>query len=440
MSSHQTVWSWLFAAALPLSLVVLAAPAVSQSPACAEVSFMTYNVRAPGWNQNRRMQVVGAINQEAPDVLGLHEARPATSGAELLVDLQADYEPHHANTNDPIYLKRSRSFTVLAEGTLPLPACSGTFATAVLTWVKVETPEPARFFFYNVHLCVSQTPGGQGDPLGNQAQAIAVSQFMDSNAEAGTAQLLAGDLNASQTSLTIAYLIEQQALTINSTVFVNPIELDDTWSLAPGQAGLPRPGTTAGGGPTALDWILSNPGVEVLEAEVIQFVIPPGQAGNFSDHLPVTAVLRLPNVCAYGCGTNSPNSLSVLSGAPAVATTLTFGVDNPLATQNAGSQSLVVVAFAPDPNFPCGTAIPGWGMAGSGADGELLVDLLSPHFVVTGATWTGAGSPAPVDLPIPPNPDLAGLGVYVQGMLFDASPTASVVLGLGGAVRVVVRL
>ena len=51
----------------------------------------------------------------------------------------------------------------------------------------------------------------------------------------------------------------------------------------------PRPGTTAGGGQSALDWILANPGVEVVDAEVIQFVIPPGQQANFSDHLPVTA-------------------------------------------------------------------------------------------------------------------------------------------------------
>lgn len=439
MSSTRSTCSRLAAAALPLSLIVFAAPAVSQIPAPAEVSYMTFNVRAPGWNQSRRAQVVGAILQQAPDVLGLHEARPQTNGPELLVDLTATYEPHHTNTNSPIYLKRSRSFNVLAEGVLALPQCSGPLAVQ-MAWVKVETPEAARFFFYNVHLCVSQAPNGMGDPLGNQAQAIAVTGFMNSNAEVGTAHLLAGDLNASQMSLTMAYLLEAQALTISGTIYNNPIELDDTWSRAPGQGGLPRPGTTTGGsGQTALDWICCNPGVEVLDAEVVQFTIPVGQGANFSDHLPVTATLRLPNVSAYGCGTNPSNSLSVVSGSPAIGSTLTFGVDNPLATQNAPALSFLAVAFAPDPNAPCGTLVAGWGMSGAGAGGELLLDTSGPLFVLVGPAWQGSGLAAPIDLVIP-NANLAGLPLYVQGLLVDVSPTPGVVFGLAAAARVIIRL
>ena len=45
---------------------------------------MTYNVQAPGWNQTRRAQVVGTIDAERPDVLGLHEARANGNGAELM--------------------------------------------------------------------------------------------------------------------------------------------------------------------------------------------------------------------------------------------------------------------------------------------------------------------------------------------------------------------
>ncbi len=109
---------------------------------------MTYNVQAPGWNQNRRAQVVGTIDAERPDVLGLHEARANGNGAELMADLEDNYEPHFTSTGDPIYLRRDRSFAVVEEGVEALPICPGIGGAAVLTWVKIETPEGKRFAFF----------------------------------------------------------------------------------------------------------------------------------------------------------------------------------------------------------------------------------------------------------------------------------------------------
>ena len=137
----------------------------------------------------------------------------------------------------------------------------------MLTWVKIETPEGKRFTFYNTHFCVSQLPGGgQVSPEGNQMQAIATAEFMNVNTEPGTVHLLVGDLNAGQTSPTMLYLLEGQPLELNGVRFGNPVELDDTWELAPSNPDQTHPGTGAGGGFTVLDWILAHSFVNVEES------------------------------------------------------------------------------------------------------------------------------------------------------------------------------
>ena len=263
------------------------------APVSVRAKFMTYNVQSPGWNQNRRTQVVGTSLDQQPDVLGLHEASSFRNGADLMADLAEAFEPHMTETSDPIYLRRERGIRVLEEGIETLPACSGVLGgAALLTWMKLETPEGARFDFYNVHLCVSQTPSGEGDPEGNQRQAVAVADFISVNSDPETTSLLAGDLNATQDSATILYLLRGEPLTVDGAVFVSPVELEDTWQLAPANSGLERPGTTASGGQSALDWILMNPLVEVVEAQVIRFDIAAGEESFFSDHLPVVATLE----------------------------------------------------------------------------------------------------------------------------------------------------
>lgn len=275
---------------LLLTLSLIALPGLARA---VDVKFMTHNVRSPGWNQARRAQIVGAIDDQSPDALGLQEAQPGGNGDELLTDLQDDYEPHHTNTSEPIYLRRDRSFQVVEEGVEMLTACQ-VGGPVPLTWVVIETPEGARFNYYNVHLCVSSAQLG-GDPEGNQMQAIEAATFMDSNAEAGAIHLLGGDLNANQNSPTILYLRDGTPLTIGGETFVNPIDLDDSWEMSEANERLEKPGTGAFvPSPVVLDWILVDPTADVTAAEVIELVIPPGEEDSFSDHLPVTATLDLP--------------------------------------------------------------------------------------------------------------------------------------------------
>jgi hypothetical protein len=119
----------------------------------------------------------------------------------------------------------------------------------------------------------------------------------------------------------------------------------------------------------------------------------------------------------YGCGTNPSGSMSAVSGGPVAGTTFVVGLDNPLSSQASPALSVLAISLAPDPNFPCGTPLPGWGM--SGPFGELLISLSSPNplVLVFGAPWFTAGSPAQVSVPIPSDAPLLGLTLYFQGVL-----------------------
>ncbi len=139
----------------------------------------------------------------------------------------------------------------------------------------------------------------------------------------------------------------------------------------------------------------------------------------------------------YGCGVNPAGSMSILSGTPALGQTVELGLDNPLGTQAAGSLTALGLAFAPDPSFPCGTPVPGLGMAGPGAAGELLLSVLppDPFDVVVGPLWTGPLAPASILLPVPGDCAFLGVKLYAQGVIVDPTFSAGVGIGLTDAVE-----
>ena len=129
---------------------------------------------------------------------------------------------------------------------------------------------------------------------------------------------------------------------------------------------------------------------------------------------------------------NPDQSLTVTGGAPSVGTTITFGVDNPLGTQSAGSSPFLAVSTAPAPETPYGTLLPGFSMLGPGHVGELFLSFAPPNpiLVQTGPAWAGPGTPAPISVMIPSDSGLIGQVVHIQGIMVDGTPGASVPLGL----------
>lgn len=138
---------------------------------------------------------------------------------------------------------------------------------------------------------------------------------------------------------------------------------------------------------------------------------------------------------AYGCGANPDGSLAVLSGKPAIGTTLTLGVDNPRGTQAVGSIPFLYLALRADPWYPCGKLLPGFGQGGAGASGELLLDLSTVFMRMTGGSWKGAGEPVPFTVEIPSDPSLVGLEFRIQGVMVDMSAAYGVRFGLTEALH-----
>ncbi len=136
-------------------------------------------------------------------------------------------------------------------------------------------------------------------------------------------------------------------------------------------------------------------------------------------------VIPGPAVSAYGCGVNPSGSLVVESGSPSIGTTLVLGVNDPFGSTQSGALPFVAVSTLPDPAFPCGTLIPGWGMTVLPTPGELLISMVAPNpaAVFSGPPWTGPATPSPVSLPFPPLPFLVGLPLYAQGLLAIVLPS-----------------
>lgn len=136
----------------------------------------------------------------------------------------------------------------------------------------------------------------------------------------------------------------------------------------------------------------------------------------------------------YGCS-NPVGSLKVVSGAPTVGQTTVLALDNPLATQANGSSTALFFAPSADPAYPCGTLLPGFGMAGSGANGEFLLNLAQLFPVVlAGPSWS-AGTPAQVPITIPKLADFVGVSLFLQGAIIDFTPGARAPIGLTQAVE-----
>ena len=135
-------------------------------------------------------------------------------------------------------------------------------------------------------------------------------------------------------------------------------------------------------------------------------------------------------VVPYGCGVNPAGSLTA-TGVPALGTTLDVHLHNPLGTQASGSLAALTGNLIADAAFPCGTVLPGFGMAGGGAPGELLVGLGGP--AVSVGAWTG--SPVSYSIPIANDSGLIGTSVFVQGVILDFTPGAGAPIGLTEALE-----
>jgi plastocyanin len=139
-------------------------------------------------------------------------------------------------------------------------------------------------------------------------------------------------------------------------------------------------------------------------------------------------VVQPPLVSPFGC-LNPAGSLATVSGVPKVNASWTVSVHNPLLTQASGSLAFLSIASASAAGYPCGTPVPGFGMSGAGATGELLIALNPPNPLVSAGPIPWTGTPANFPLAIPNLATLAGAKIYLQGLILDPTPAAAVLFG-----------
>lgn len=139
--------------------------------------------------------------------------------------------------------------------------------------------------------------------------------------------------------------------------------------------------------------------------------------------------VRLAQAQPLGCGTNPASSLTV-DNRPAIGTTVQLTVGNPLGTQGTGSLAAIAFGLSTFPT-PCGPLLPGFGMAGPGQNGELLVDIAAGDYVLTVVgILTNPTAPVAVPYTVPLDPALIFVPFYAQGLVVDPAPGAPVLFGL----------
>lgn len=115
------------------------------------------------------------------------------------------------------------------------------------------------------------------------------------------------------------------------------------------------------------------------------------------------------------CNQNDPGSLIVTGGAPTIGEPVKLAVHDPTFQTPFGSVALLA-GSAGFTGYPCGVAVPGWGMA-PGDPGYSILLADSSYLIYGFTVWNGA--PVEYTLPVPNNPAIVGLYWYFQGAVVD---------------------
>ena len=130
---------------------------------------------------------------------------------------------------------------------------------------------------------------------------------------------------------------------------------------------------------------------------------------------------RLSSTLAFGCS-NPSGSLSI-TGLAELGQTLQISLADPTGQMTIPAVSGLAFSGSSASNFPCGTSLPGFGLA-TGTAGEVLLGSLDG--LVVGPLFTGGSSTFSITLPS--QPALVGQQFYFQGLL--ASTRVGVTQGL----------
>ena len=146
--------------------------------------------------------------------------------------------------------------------------------------------------------------------------------------------------------------------------------------------------------------------------------------------LATLTLTRRHSTIIFGGGLNPTESLFV-SGEPTLGSTVTITMDDPLSVMSTPSSTFIAVSMNRVATYPAGRVLPGLGLGGQTADGELFIGApLERRF---GDPYLG--SPVDHTIMIPNDPAAIGMTLYVQGVFYTPSK-----IGLTEAAEIVVGL
>lgn len=244
------------------------------------IKVMSYNVQIPDWTNIRAAAVSDVINQLSPDVVGLQEAS-VRQKSDLQTLLSTDYDliDFETSNSHPILVRRE-GLSVIETGSSAEPVACGN--ARFINYAVVEQESSGlRFVLYNSHFCALVAEFADGEMTAqerNQQHAASLMQVIRENHERlDLPYIVTGDLNASRSSDTIAYLLDGVSVLGQPD---NNMPLADTWDTV--YPGAPRT--------TPIDWVMHSPHDTV---PVLNFTVQNDLTDIASDHPPVFASFLL---------------------------------------------------------------------------------------------------------------------------------------------------
>ncbi len=307
MSRAQFIRAFVFVLLFVLTLNLHYATAAGERPqAKADLVVMSFNIRYGAANDGenswdkRKDLACDLVRRHAPDLVGLQEALRSQ-----IDDLRAtlpEYNEIGVAREDgktkgeySAILYRKDRFNVDESGTfwlsetpeVPGSITWGNACTRVCTWARFLPKLGKPFYMFNTHLDHISQP--------SREKGIALIMSRLSRRAHPDPIILTGDFNSGESNRVVRYLkgeLEMEAA--SNGLSKNPLPLVDTFRLLHKDASEVRTAHDFKGSRTGnkIDYIFVQPGVEVLQAEILH----DNKDNRYpSDHFPITAVIRFPS-------------------------------------------------------------------------------------------------------------------------------------------------
>jgi endonuclease/exonuclease/phosphatase family metal-dependent hydrolase len=277
-------------------LAALSGSATAQPAPRDPVQVMSFNIRygtaKDGENEwpARRTMLFDVIRESDPDLVGLQEALAfqideisTTLPGYAVVGVGRD-DAARAGEFSAILFKKDR-FRVADAGTfwfsdtpeVPASKSWGNAITRICTWARFIDRDGRGFYHFNLHLDHQSQPS-------RERSTVLLRQRITARAFAADPVIVTGDFNVGERNPALSTLVAKDDA---STPFVDTYRALHPAETVVGTFNGFKMGNTGG---EKIDYVLVQPGTEVLSAEIIRT----SRNDRYpSDHFPVVARVRL---------------------------------------------------------------------------------------------------------------------------------------------------